>query len=70
MGSIDQVTSNTCRPAYQPQLAHARWGNLTAPQRGHKLRGELAIRQAAARRLRVFDLDVFFFGTAIVNLAT
>ena len=23
---------------------------------------------AAARRLRVFDLEVFFFGTAIVNL--
>ena len=38
------------------------------PQRGQELREEGRSFHAAARRLRVFDLEVFFFGTAIVNL--
>jgi len=33
------------------------------------LLGGLPRRQAEARRLRLFDLDVFFFGTAISERA-
>src|SRR4051812_27046630 len=54
------------RPWYQPQLPHTTWGSLAAPQRGHRLRLGASRRQADARRLRLFDLEVFFFGTAIV----
>ena len=42
-------------------------GVLALPQRGHKLRAGAFSFQALARRLRVFDFDVFFFGTAIVR---
>jgi hypothetical protein len=41
---------------------------LVALQRGHVLRGALPSFQAAARRLRVFDFDVFFLGTAMMVL--
>jgi hypothetical protein len=40
---------------------------LALPQRGHRLRAGALSFQALARRLRVFDFDVFFFGTAIVH---
>jgi hypothetical protein len=40
---------------------------LALPQRGQRLRAGALSRQALARRLRVFDFDVFFFGTAIVR---
>jgi len=56
-----------CRPPYQPQLPQARWGRLVESQRGQTLRGAAATRQAEARRLRVFDFEVFFFGTAIAT---
>jgi hypothetical protein len=39
---------------------------LVDPQRGHELRAAVPSVQAEARRLRVLDLEVFFFGTAIV----
>ena len=41
---------------------------MASPHRGQELREEGRSFHAAARRLRVFDLEVFFFGTAIVNL--
>ncbi len=37
------------------------------PQRGQMLRGGVCSFQALARRLRVFDFEVFFLGTAIVR---
>ena len=40
------------------------WGNLAAEQRGQMLRAGADNRQLLARRLRVFDFDFFFFGTA------
>jgi hypothetical protein len=40
---------------------------LALPHRGHRLRAGALSFQALARRLRVFDFDVFFFGTAIVR---
>ena len=54
------------RPAYQPQLPHTTWGSLVALQRGQMLRGAGLSVQLEARRLRLFDLEVFFFGTAMV----
>ena len=57
-----------CRPPYQPQLAQARWGRLVDPHRGQALRAAGPIRQADARRLRLFDFDIFFFGTAMAFL--
>jgi hypothetical protein len=54
------------RPWYQPQLPHTMWGNLVAPHRGQVLRGAVETVQAEARRLRLFDLEVFFLGTAMV----
>lgn len=56
------------RPAYQPQLPQARWGRLVALQRGQALRPGVPTRHAEARRLRLFDFDIFFFGTAMANL--
>jgi hypothetical protein len=41
---------------------------LVSEHLGHELRDEERSFHAAARRLRVFDLEVFFFGTAIVDL--
>jgi hypothetical protein len=40
---------------------------LAAPQRGQTLREGAARFQAPARRLRVFDFDFFFLGTAMVT---
>lgn len=51
---------------YQPQLPHTVWGTLAEPQRGQTLRDGSSSFQAAARRLRLLLLEVFFFGTAIV----
>ena len=44
------------------------WGVFAAPHRGHTLRAGASSIQAPARRLRVFDFDFFFLGTAIVGL--
>jgi len=64
-GEHDYSTSIAWRPAYQPQFPHTMWGCLAALQRGQTLReGSLRV-HADARRLRLFDFDVFFFGTAI-----
>ena len=41
------------------------WGRLVAPQRGQMLRDGANTRQADARRIRVFDFDIFFFGTGM-----
>ncbi len=54
------------RPWYQPQLPHTMWGRLVEPQRGQMLRDGALTRHADARRIRVFDFDIFFFGTGIV----
>jgi hypothetical protein len=40
---------------------------LVAPQRSQLLRDGAESFQAEARRLRVFDFDFFFFGTAILE---
>ena len=47
---------------YQPQLEQTTWGSLAALQLGHTLRDGASSRQADARRLRVFDFDVFLGG--------
>ena len=52
------------RPWYQPQLPHTVWGIFAAPQREHTLRAGAFSVHALARRLRLFDLEVFFLGTA------
>lgn len=54
------------RPLYQPQLPHTRCGSLVAPHRSQVLRDGADSFQAAARRLRVFDFDFFFLGTAMM----
>jgi hypothetical protein len=56
------------RPLYQPQLPHTTCGCFTAPHRGHTLRAGAFKFQAEARRLRLFALEVFFLGTAIVSV--
>ena len=43
-------------------------GRLVLPQRGQRLRAGVSSRHAEARRLLLFDLEVFFFGTAIAEL--
>ncbi len=63
----NQPTSTTTRSRYQPHDGHTVCGVFALPQRGHRLRAGTLSRQALARRLRVFDFDVFFFGTAIVR---
>ena len=55
------------RPAYQPQARQTTWGNLAEPQRGQRLREGTSSVQAAARRLRVLALEVFFFGTGMTS---
>jgi hypothetical protein len=67
LGGRGQATSIATRFLYQPQLGHTVCGVLALPQRGHRLRAGALSFQALARRLRVFDFDVFFFGTAIVH---
>ncbi len=62
-----QPTSTTTRSRYQPHAPHTVCGSLADPQRGQRLRGGASSCQELARRLRVFDFDVFFFGTAIVR---
>ena len=42
------------------------WGSLTALQRGQVLREGASTRQLEARRIRVFDFDIFLLGTATV----
>ena len=59
------ATSMAWRPLYQPQVGHTVWGNFAAWQRGQLLRAGALRVQLLARRLRVLDLDFFFFGTAI-----
>ena len=39
---------------------------MVLPQRGHRLRAGASSFQAEARRLRLFDLDIFFLGTAMM----
>lgn len=47
------------------------WGSLTALQRGQVLREGASRRQLEARRIRVFDFDIFLLGTAtVVSLAS
>lgn len=41
------------------------WGSLAVVHCGHTERAGAFSTQLDARRLRLFDLDVFFFGTAI-----
>jgi hypothetical protein len=50
---------------YQPQVGQTTWGSFTLPHRGQVLRAGASSCQAAARWLRDFDFDFFFFGTAI-----
>jgi hypothetical protein len=51
---------------YHPHVGQTVCGCLALPQRGQVARDGAASFQAPARRLRVFDFDFFFFGTAIV----
>jgi hypothetical protein len=60
------LTSTATRPLYQPQVGQTVCGCLAEPQRGQVLREGAESFQAPARRLRVFDFDFFFLGTAIV----
>ena len=61
---LDQ-TSTAWRSLYHPHEPHTLWGSLVAPQRSQKLREERLSLQAAALRLRLLALEVFFLGTAI-----
>ncbi len=61
-----QSTVTATRPLYQPQVPHTVCGILAAAQRGHVLREGALRRQLEARRMRVFDFDFFFLGTATV----
>ena len=72
MGSISgvsrgQPTSTATRFLYQPQVGHTVCGIFALPQRGQVLRAGAPSFHAPARRLRVFDFDFFFFGTATVG---
>ena len=61
-----QSTETATRPLYQPQLPHTTWGSLADWHRGQVLRDGAPRRQLDARRMRVFDFDFFFLGTATV----
>jgi hypothetical protein len=50
---------------YHPQLGQTTWGDLATVHCGHTERAGVFSTQLDARRLRVFDFEVFFFGTAI-----
>jgi len=54
------------RPLYQPHVPHTVCGIFAAEQRGQVLRDGADRRQLEARRMRVFDFDFFFLGTATV----
>jgi hypothetical protein len=58
-------TSRACRPLYQPQLGQTTWGSLALVHWGQTERAGVFNTQLDARRLRLFDFEVFFFGTAI-----
>jgi len=45
------------------------WGSLATEHCGHTERAGAFNTQLDARRLRLFDLEVFFFGTAIDRAA-
>jgi hypothetical protein len=48
-------------------LPQARCGRFEAPQFGQVLRAVRPTRHAEALRLRLFDLDIFRFGTAMMR---
>jgi hypothetical protein len=50
---------------YQPQLGQTTWGSLALVHWGQTERAGVFNTQLDARRLRLFDFEVFFFGTAI-----
>lgn len=54
----------TTRLRYHPQFGQTVCGVLALAQRGQVLRAGAASFQLPARRLRVFDFDFFFLGTA------
>ena len=58
-----------CRPLYHPHVGQTTWGNLVWWHWGQTLRGGVERFHALARRLRLFALDVFFFGTAMIDSA-
>ena len=58
----------TTRFLYQPQDGQTVCGVFALPHRGQVLRAGAPSFQAAARVLRLFDFDFFFFGTATVGL--
>src|SRR5262249_51641649 len=68
-GRVTYSTPMAWRSWYQPQFPHTRWGSLAAPHRGQTLRGGAETVHALARRLRLFDLDVFFLGTAMLMIS-
>jgi len=68
--SPDQATSTTTRFLYQPHDWQTVCGVFALPQRGQVLRAGASSFQLPARRLRVFDFDFFFFGTATWVLRT
>jgi len=54
---------------YHPQLGQTTWGSFAVVHWGHTDRAGAFSTQFDARRLLVFDLEVFFFGTAISGTA-
>ena len=54
----------TSRPLYTPHDGHTVCGSFALPQLGQRLRAGASNFHAAARWLRVFIFDFFFFGTA------
>jgi hypothetical protein len=56
----------TTRFLYQPHDGQTVCGSLALPQRGQSLRDGLPSFHAPERRLRDFDFDFFFLGTATV----
>lgn len=60
----------TTRFLYQPHDGHTVCGVRAPPHREQVLRAGASRRQLLARRLRVFDFDFFFFGTATWVLRT
>jgi hypothetical protein len=53
------------RPLYHPQFGQTTCGNLADVHWGQTDRAGAFSTQLDARRLRLFALEVFFFGTAI-----
>jgi hypothetical protein len=58
----------TTRFLYQPHDGHTTWGSFAAAHRGQTLREGLPSFHAPDLRLRDFDFDFFFLGTATVGL--